>query len=65
MIDSVLIPNEKEAVNEVENGLKANLQDHYFLRQSDKIAQGFVDTPGMEFPALAFEERKEEENMLF
>ena len=25
------------------NGLRANLQDHYFLRQSDKIAQGLVD----------------------
>lgn len=46
------------------NGLRANLQDHYFLRQSDRIAQGLDDVTlnqNLSNPLISSEEHKEED----
>ena len=43
------------------NGLRANLQDHYFLRQSDRIAQGLEDATLN--PLISSEEH--DEHLLF
>ena len=40
------------------NGLRANLQDHYFLRQSDRIAQGLEDATLN--PLISSEEQHDE-----
>ena len=42
------------------NGLRANLQDHYFLRQSDRIAQGLEDVTNP-----SEEHKEDDEHLLF